>query len=287
MSMERGYTMVRDFWFKNQSGEIFDLMGHETDFLNSPAGLGFRINASLSEIGNRLKVDEKKPDFQEVAGEMMFKDYQDYQSFTEFVTSAKTLYLYYKIPAKISTAYIECIITVVEKSEKDYQTSYLTCPITVKPLTLWSVQQTKVFSFGDNGGGGDYDKLPYNLPFILGNNSGDGNAKTNQLEIINKGGVETPMVIKFKGSAINPAWYLNKNNAFNSGSLSLIINPNQEVIIDSTDGAMMTYSNNVILDEYLAIDKKNYLKLQPGTNQLFLTNILEGEVSYIDYYYTI
>lgn len=279
---------VRQFYFRNEKNEIFDLMGHYTDFLNSPSGLGYQINLILSQLSKRLKIDQIEYEFQEVTGEMLFKEYQDYEAFTDFITKAETLYLHYKVPARHGNAYIECFVTNIDKGEKDYQTSYLTCPITIKPLTLWSIPRTKPFSFIDDGGGsGDYKKFPYTFPFTLGSNEGGSSNRTNQLEIRNEGVIKTPLIIKFRGSAIRPEWYLNINNKFNSGLLSLTIQPNQLVTIDSTEGRMKTYSGGVLLDKYLAIDRRNYLDLNLGINQLFLTNILEGEVNYVEYYLTI
>lgn len=276
--------MVRQFYFRNQDNEILDLMGRKTDFLNAPQGLGFEVDVETVSLNQSLKVLDIKNNFIDIQGEMLFKDYGDYQNFSNFVTKAETLYFHQIINADIKEGYVECLVRGLEKTEKDYVTGYLKCPISIQPYTFWQVEKIIKIEASDNEVI-ESGVLPYTLPFVLAKSDMISNLR--QIEIINNGVVDSPLKLLIKGVSDNPEWFLNSETLLTSGGLNILIQFNQVVKIDSTDGHMIVSSGSAFLDEYLYTDRKNYLYLNRGKNKLFLRNFYEGEVKWIEHYYTL
>ena len=113
--------MVREFKLINENGQRFSMMNIEEGcFLSSPTGLGYGYNIEYSQIGNDFIQNLKKTTQGQIGGELIFKNYDNYKKFVDFVESTNFLKLVYKVPFEDGyTEYFKDIdISTVDKTEK-------------------------------------------------------------------------------------------------------------------------------------------------------------------------
>ena len=92
--------MVREFYIENETGQRFSMMDAENRcFLNAPNGLGYGYNIEYSQIGNDFIQNIRKLTQGQISGELIFKNYDNYKSFVDFVESATDLKFVYKVPS--------------------------------------------------------------------------------------------------------------------------------------------------------------------------------------------
>ena len=116
--------MVREFYIENENGQRFSMMNIEEGcFLSSPTGLGYGYNIEYSQIGNDFIQNIKKITQGQIGGELIFKTYDNYKKFVDFVESANFLKLVYKVPFEDGyTEYFKVIdISTVDKTEKRHR----------------------------------------------------------------------------------------------------------------------------------------------------------------------
>lgn len=113
--------MVREFYVENELGQRFSLMDAENDcFFNSPAGLGYSYNIEYAQIGNDFIQNIRKISQGAINGELIFKKYENYKKFIDFIESATNLKIAYKVPFENGfTEYFKDIdVLSVDKGEK-------------------------------------------------------------------------------------------------------------------------------------------------------------------------
>lgn len=82
---------MRRFNLLNSNGAVFDLMRKDA-FFHRPAGLGKSRDIISSPIGDFVLITEDKISHSKpISGEMVFKGYQQYTEFIEFLTDVVTL----------------------------------------------------------------------------------------------------------------------------------------------------------------------------------------------------
>lgn len=116
--------MVREFYIENETGQRFSMMNVEEGcFLSSPTGLGYGYETEYSQIGNDFIPNIRKITQGQVGGELIFKDYDFYKNFVDFVESAEFLKFVYKVPLENGfTEYFKDIdISIVDKTEKRHR----------------------------------------------------------------------------------------------------------------------------------------------------------------------
>lgn len=113
--------MVREFYIENQLGQRFSMMNIEEGcFFSSPNGLGYGYDIQYSQIGDNFIQNIRRITQGQINGESIFKNYDNYKKFIDFVESANFLKLVYKVPFQNGfTEYFKDIdISTIEKGEK-------------------------------------------------------------------------------------------------------------------------------------------------------------------------
>ena len=113
--------MVREFNIENELGQRFSMMNIENGcFLNEPSGLGYGYDTQYSQIGDNFIQNIRKIQQGQISGELIFKTYDNYKNFIDFIESANYLKFVYKVPYEDSyTEYFKDIdISTIEKTEK-------------------------------------------------------------------------------------------------------------------------------------------------------------------------
>lgn len=116
--------MVREFYIENETGQRFSMMDIEEGcFLNSPTGLGYSYDIEYAQIGNEFIQNIRKLAQGKIGGELIFKNYDNYKKFVDFIESAENLKFAYKVPFENGfTEYFKDIdISDVDKSEIRYK----------------------------------------------------------------------------------------------------------------------------------------------------------------------
>lgn len=116
--------MVREFYIENQLGQRFSMMNIEEGcFLSSPNGLGYGYDIQYSQIGDNFIQNIRRITQGQINGELIFKNYDNYKKFIDFVESANFLKLVYKVPFQNGfTEYFKDIdISTIEKGEKRHR----------------------------------------------------------------------------------------------------------------------------------------------------------------------
>ena len=117
---KRGEKVVREFYIENETGQRFSMMNIEKGcFLSSPTGLGYSYDTQYSQIGNDFLQNIRKLTQGQVGGELIFKKYDNYKKFVDFMESAIFLKLVYKIPFEngFTEFFKDIDISNIDKSE--------------------------------------------------------------------------------------------------------------------------------------------------------------------------
>lgn len=200
----------RKFWLINANNERYDLTEEQGNaFLDSPDNLGFSRSLSVLRLGNSEIVNSIETDLNSVTGELIFykntneTKYQNYFDFAQFIRF-QPLFLYYLPPNTISPYYAEVYVLSLGKSEVNYSSGVMHCPITYKRTTNWLTADEVVYQ-GDNSAlpdGKFYDlERPY---YYTGTN-------LSNIVLTNNGSDEIGMIIEIDGECVNPQFTISQN----------------------------------------------------------------------------
>lgn len=124
---KRGEKVVREFYIENETGQRFSMMNVEEGcFLSSPSGLGYSYDIQYAQIGNDFIQNIRKLTQGQISGELIFKKYDNYKKFIDFVESTEILKFVYKVPFENGfTEYFKDIdISNIEKGEIRHRWSF-------------------------------------------------------------------------------------------------------------------------------------------------------------------
>jgi len=125
--LKRGVKVVREFYIENETGQRFSMMDIEKGcFLSAPTGLGYSYDTQYSQIGNDFIPNIRKLVQGQIAGELVFKNYDNYKNFTDFIESSEKLKFVYKVPFEngFKEYFKDIDISSVDKTEKRLKWSF-------------------------------------------------------------------------------------------------------------------------------------------------------------------
>lgn len=131
--------MVREFYIENEVGQRYSMMNIEKRcLLSSPSGLGYGYNIEYSQIGDEFIQNIKKIEQGKIDGELIFKNYDNYKEFVDFVESSESIKFVYRVP--FNEGFVEYFkdvdLTSLEKSEKGVD-GVLRVPAVFNCKSLW------------------------------------------------------------------------------------------------------------------------------------------------------
>ena len=104
---------IRQFKLINGNGSEFNLNNYYHAWLHDPDGLGWSQSVENVRVGNGLVTIQTLEDVPSPSGEIIFRDYSEYQSFLDFVQVGGLTLGY--MPLR-SWRYLDCVVQL-EKSE--------------------------------------------------------------------------------------------------------------------------------------------------------------------------
>lgn len=258
--------MAREFYLLNSKGASFDLMS-SSGFFHAPEGLGFQNTQSFLRTGTFYKQVDSYEAQRQVSGEMVFKNYTDFQTFALFI-AYQPLTLVYK---PINTEYkLDCYVAKFDKSEIDHTNNRLICPITFAATSKWYYLRSAL-SAVPSGDDGKLYPYSYNYTYY--------DSQTGVIEATNNSPIEAPCILYIRGYCVNPTWVLSVNNTqLMSGAVTGTIYDGYQLVINSKDDSLeiATYTNQNAYYENMYqnadITKENFLYLPSGDFKITLSD---------------
>lgn len=261
--------MVREFYIENETGQRFSMMNIEEGcFLNSPSGLGYGYDTQYSQIGNDFIQNIRKLVQGQISGELIFKNYDNYKNFIDFIEGSENLKFVYKVPFENGfTEYFKDIdISNIDKSEIG-SNGVLVVPAMFNAKSLWYEQKNIVLTVGEEEGEIRWD-------FVWDSRFAD--YTTRNLIFENKGHTEAPIKLEIEGYVNNPSIFVYKDKEL-TGSLELPveIEENEKLIYSTRDTDLYLVkedANGEQINLFNALNPNfiNFIKLNKGVNQIKL-----------------
>lgn len=278
--------MVREFYIENDKGQRFSMMDIENScFLNSPSGLGYSYNTEYAQIGDNFIQNIRKITQGQISGELIFKKYDNYKSFVDFIESANDLKFVYKVPFEdgYKEYFKDIDISSVEKSEIE-EGNILRVPVNFNCKSLWYEAKDVIITIDAIS-----DELRWDFKWDSIFTSYD----SNNIIFDNKGHTEAPFKIELDGEISNPViTILEDGEEVSSLDLDgLVISSGEKFIYNTkdTEQQIIKKSGSTItnLFTYLNPNFINFFKLRKGESTIRLeadNEITGGKITiYIQY----
>ena len=269
--MARVVSKPRQFKLINGQGNTWDLMSKQSLFIN-PQGLGYELSTDYLRVGSVYELIESFANQKEVSGEMVFANYEVYKNFTEFVNIAPLRLGYMPLE---EWAYMDVLMTSIDKSEIQYDGSRLICPVKFTGSSKWYIPRTAKRTSDDVDNPKKYD-YSYDYQYA--------DELNGVIRINNQSSEESPVIITIFGNIENPAWYLTVNNKqIASGEVNAIIPADHKLVVNSNDGELEVAEYVSETDEfvrnlyqYVDFDRETFIDVPQGNSVITITGNTGG-----------
>lgn len=189
--------MVREFKLVNEKGQEYSLMDIEKYcLLTEPSGLGYSYTTEYEQLANRFITNLRKLEQGQINGTINCLYYDNYRALVDFIESSENLKFAYKIPYKNGQKeyFKDVNIQHIEKTQIKTNGT-ISEPIAFDCLSLWYEENTTIYTIEPVSNEIRWD-------FRWDSRFTDYNARN--LQFINKGHEEAPIMIEINGHVINP-----------------------------------------------------------------------------------
>lgn len=189
--------MVREFKLVNEKGQEYSLMDIENYcFLTAPSGLGLSYSTEYEQLGNTFISNLRKIEQGQINGTVNFLSYDNYKNFVDFIENAENLKIAYKIPFRDGAKEYFKDINIQSLTKTQIQENgVISEDITFDCLSLWYEEKTAIYNMESQSDEIRWD-FEWDSEFV--------DYDTRNLEYINKGHVEAPILVEMDGYLINP-----------------------------------------------------------------------------------
>jgi hypothetical protein len=281
----------RYFYLKNYRDETFDITGSfgYLPFLQNPSGLGASYAITSSQVETKLVVSSRIINLDTITGTLLFKTYDQYNTFVKWIRSSQInnniLKLYYKTTNEEKNYYYEVLLQNIQKTEKD-KTGFLSCGITFQKLSVQLNDQTISVNNIINP---ETTHLGYVYPVGVGGalykNYGLGAISGTNLKVVINS-LNTNVVacrITINGSFTNPTWISNNTNPYSatnekmSGAYS--VSGGGNLIIDSNYRNPKIEHNGLDVSDKSEKSRSELLYLIQGYNEIIFDTTSTAETT--------
>lgn len=189
--------MVREFKLINDKGQEYSLMDVEGHcLLTEPSGLGYAYTTEYAQLGDAFITVLRQLQQGIISGVGLFKTYDNFYDFVNFVEKAESLKFAYKIPFKNGSKEFLKDVQIQSITKTQIQpTGLLAETITFDCLSLWYTEDVKIYTVGE-----DEDEIRWDFRW----DSKFADYSVRNMEYVNEGHVEAPIYIVFDGPVANP-----------------------------------------------------------------------------------
>ncbi len=187
---------VRRFLLENEKGQQFKMDNlDEGCFFVSPTDLGYSYKINFVRLQNSFIENNRELQQKNPKGTLYFKSYDKVKEFIDYIEGSNKIKFLYGVPFEAGEKiyYRDVAIIKLDKTEKTG--IWLACPIEFASTSLWYEENTTVYTIKPVSNEIRWD-------FRWDSRFTDYN--TRNLQHINTGHVEAPILIEFTGKVINP-----------------------------------------------------------------------------------
>ena len=190
--------MVREFKLINENGQEFSLMDIENHILlTEPSGLGYAYETEYQQLNNTFITNLRKFQQGQISGTANFLEYDNYKSFVDFVETAESLKFSYKIPYKDGSSkeyFKDVAIQSITKTQKQTN-GVFSETVTFDCLSLWYEENTIIYTITPQ-----INEIRWDFEW----DSRFTDYDSRNLQYINSGHTEAPILVEMDGHLVNP-----------------------------------------------------------------------------------
>ena len=291
---------MRKFWLENNEGKLWNLTprnpyDQKSSVFADPSGLGIKTKVTSYDVENVSFIEKVDTQSQTISGDLYFSNYDHFRKFISFVGNINTdkpLKLYYSTQGYShdnpfeSEWYRLVLINELQKTEVDYKTGFLKCPIKLLCVAKWKKDKKIILELSRFG---DPLVYPYYYPYVYG---GSNNLA---VDIDNEGNLPTSCVIKIEAVTETPLIRILQNNEIiEQAKYNLTIQENSFLIIDSSPDSQEASLYTLINGDYVKEDVyyigerdytySNFITIPSGKSKILIsasnTNFGKVTISY-------
>lgn len=263
---------MRKFKLINARNEEWDL-SVKSSWLQDPSGLGLSRDIPGISAGYDWIETDNQLEQQTVSGDLVIKGYALYVDFVRFC-SHTPLTLGYKPLDK--WYYRTCQLERIQKSEINFGSRWLICPIDFLCTSTWYDRVTAAKTALDPTHGKTY---PYSYPYIYAETS------AGSAEINNTAMVISPGKLHILGPVANPSWMLLRETEITAtGKVTATIPAGHKLVVDASPATMeiaeYTINNEYVQSLYGQSDfaTTRFLYFPPGRSKITFTHEGTGPI---------
>lgn len=222
--------MVREFRLLNEKGQEFSLMNIQNyALLTEPDGLGYSYSTEYQQLGNTFVNNIRLIEQGQINGILNFISYQNYSKFINYIESSNELKFGYKIPNMDGTykEYFKDIsIQGITKTQKQLN-GIISETVTFDCLSLWYEENTIIYTIEPQD-----DEIRWD--FRWDSRFADYSARN--LQYINHGHVEAPIILEINGYVENPKIELYvEGQLYQTVSFNIVLTQYEKLLYDTRE----------------------------------------------------
>lgn len=281
--------MVREFKLLNEKGQGYSLMDIENYcLLTEPSGLGITYTTEYEQLGNTFVENIRKIDKGQINGMLNFAKYDNYRNLINFIETSEELKIAYKVPYENGEKeYLKDIqIQSITKTQKQIN-GIISESIVFECLSLWYEKNIIVHTIEPSTNEIRWD-------FEWDSKFADYN--TRNLQYINQGHTEAPILVEISGHILNPSIELYvEGQLYQTVTFNVEIAEHEKLLYgtkendfyiqkQNTDGTLESLFNLSVIDfnndNVIRIPKNKSCELRLNAE----TEILNAQVTILAYY---
>lgn len=281
--------MVRGFRLLNEKGQSYSLMDIQNNcLLTEPNGLGYSYSTEYEQLGNTFIANLRKTEQGQISGIVNFLNYDNYRDFVNFIEYSEKLKFVYKIPFKEGNKEFLKDVQIQSLTKTQKQTNGIISEnIVFDCLSLWYEQNIVIYTIEPQTNEIRWD-FKWDSKFA--------DYDTRNLQYINEGHIEAPILVEISGNVVNPKIELYvEGQLYQTVSFTVDIEEYEKLLYgtkenefyiqkQNTDGTLESLFNLDVIN----FDNDNVIRLPKGKScELRIkadNEVLNAQVTILAYY---
>ena len=281
--------MVREFKLINEKGQEYSLMDIKNYcLLTEPSGLGYEYSSEYEQLGNTFISNLRRIEQGQITGRVNFLNYDNYKKLVDFIEQSDSLKFSYKIPFTTGEKEYFKDIQIQSLSKTEIQPNkVMSETIIFDCLSLWYEEKSTIFTI-------EPQENEIRWDFRWDSRFSDYNSRN--LNFINQGHVEAPILVQMNGYLLNPKLELYvEGELYQTVTMTTEIQEYEKLLYgtkenefyinkENTDGSLTSLFNLDVIN----FNNDNVIRLPKNRScQLVLTadnEVLNAQVTILVYY---
>lgn len=180
-----------------KNGQKYSLMDiYNYCLLTEPSGLGYSYNTEYEQLGNTFITNLRRIEKGQINGIVNFLKYDNYKNFVDFIESSEELKFAYKLPFENGEKEYLKDVNIQSLTKTEIQTNgVISESITFDCLSLWYEETTAIYRIEPRE-----NEIRWDFKW----DSRFADYDIRNLNYINEGHVESPILVEINGHVVNP-----------------------------------------------------------------------------------